>query len=175
MTRKFYTKDQFKAYAKQQIQENEDLIIAWRIVGELIENFDNKVINKRLKDYINDALKSEFKHTFFSFEKHNFAYGFMIWARDNDTYPAENGESVNYVNYQSNIYVEIGEDKRINAEKAISKIDEVIMALFEENETLEKEIRNIDDIEAEFNKIKSMIHDFENDKSRYIKQLYSFD
>lgn len=49
------------------------------------------------------------------------------------------------------------------------------MALFEENETLKKEIKDIDDIEAEFNKIKSMIHDFENDKSRYIKQLYSFD
>lgn len=39
----------------------------------------------------------------------------------------------------------------------------------------EKEIRNIDDIEAEFNKIKSIIRQFGNDKSRYIKNLYSFD
>lgn len=174
MTRKFYTKKEFTTYAKQQIIENNDLIKAWEITKESIRKFDNKVINKRLKDHIENALKDEFRYTFFSFDKRNFAYDFIIYVRDNDTYPAENGESVNYVNNNSYIYVDIGEDKRINAEKAISKIDEVIMALFEENETLKKEIKDIDDIEAEFNKIKSITRQFDNDKSRYIKGLYSF-
>ncbi len=176
MTRKFYTKKEFITYAKQQIIENNDLIKAWEITKESIRKFDNKVINKRLKDHIDNALKDEFRYTFFSFDKRNFAYDFIIYARDNDTYPVENGGgSVNYVNYQSYIYTNIGEDKRIDAEEITHQIDGAIEYLLEENKTLEKEIRNIDDIEAEFNKIKSIIRQFGNDKSRYIKNLYSFD
>ena len=113
MTRKFYTKKEFITYAKQQIIENNDLIKAWEITKESIRKFDNKVINKRLKDHIDNALKDEFRYTFFSFDKRNFAYDFIIYARDNDTYPVENGGgSVNYVNYQSYIYTSIGEEDR---------------------------------------------------------------
>ncbi len=174
MAMKFYTKEQFTAYAKQQIIENNDLVKAWEITKESIKKFDNKVINKRLKDHINGALKSVFKYTFFTFDGHNFTYDFIICARDNDTYPAESGESVNYVNYHSYIYTNIGEDKRIDAEGITDRIDGAIEYLLEENKILEKEIRNIDDIEAEFNKIKSITRQFDNDKSRYIKGLYSF-
>lgn len=174
MAMKFYTKEQFTAYAKQQIIENKDLICAWHLTRESVMDFDKKVINKRLEDHVNNKLKSEFKHAWFTFERSGNHYYFQIHVRDNDTYPAENGMSVNYVNYQTSAYVNIDDDKRIDAEIVIENINHAMDYLIETNKTLLKEIETINEIEAEFDKIKSMIKDFDNDKSRYIKGLYSF-
>lgn len=175
MTRKFYTKDQFTAFAKQQMIENDDLLYAWHLTRESVMTFDKKVINKKLTDHVNNKLKSEFRQAGFNFERSGNLYYFKIYARDNDSYPNEGGMSVSYVNYQTSTFVNIGDDKRINAEIVIGNINNAIGYLIEENKTLKNEIETINDIEAEFNEIKSMIHNFENEKSRYIKKLYSFD
>lgn len=177
MARRYYSKEQFTAYARQQIIENNDLIKGFEIICEVLPKFDGKVTNARLKTAVDTALKTKFRSAYFNFDLLNGYSRFNLAVRDNDSYQVPgNGmySGTNYTDYESSAYVQECDNKRLDATKTIESINKHIETLKKENIVLLYESTNIDEIEKEYNAIKKQIDQFNEKYSYEIRNLYSF-
>ena len=170
---KYYTKQAFVDYARQQIIENNDIIKAWNIVIPIAEKFDGKVINKRLTTAINNELSKVFKHSYSSVETFTTYFRLNLSVRDNDSYRV--GEySCDYTEYTDSTYCQDITDIRLEYKKLYPAIIKSIHDLIDMNDKLQYEIDNIDNIEKQFNDIRDQIDSFNKATSYYIHDLYKF-
>ena len=170
---KFYTKQAFIDYAKQQIIENKDIIKAWNIAIPIAEKFDGKVINKRLTTAIDNELSKVFKHSYSTVETFTTYFRLNLTVRDNDSYRVSE-YSCNYTEYQDSTYCQGITDNRLEYSKLYPAIMKSIHELEETNKKLDYEANNIDEIEKQFRHINAQIESFNKQTSYYLHDLYKF-
>jgi len=170
---KYYTKQAFIDYSKQQIKTNNDLIKAWELIIPIVKSYDGKVINKRLTTAIDKELSKTFKQFYTSIDTFTTYFRLNITVRDNDSYRTSEF-SYNYTDYHDSAYCNEIIDYRLDYEKLLKSILKSIDDLEETNKKLDYEVNNIDEIENKFRHIISQIDDFSRNTSLYLHDLYKF-
>lgn len=170
---KFYTKEQYKAYAEQQILNNKDAIKAIDIIIATIKLFDNKVLSVRFKNKANADLKATgFEHTFISLDE----YGTTLYCRDSDNYQISEF-TYNYIDYLHSIAnIKTDENNRVLALETVEAWEKNKEYRKESIKYLRYDLENIEKIEAEYNQIKASIEKFNAETTRHYitHDLYNF-
>ena len=169
----FYTKEGYKAHARQQILNIEDAIKAIDVIIETIKLFDGKVLNARFKNQANADLKTAgFEHTFISLDE----YGTTLYCRDSDAYKV--GEfTYNYVDYLHSIAkIKTGDDNRALARETVEAWEKNKEYRKESIKYLRHDLKNIDKIEKDYKRITEEINNFNatTTKSYLTRELFKF-
>lgn len=171
--KRFYRKEQYRAYAEQQILNSKDAIKAIDILIETIKLFDGKILNVRFKNKANADLKTTgFDHTFISLDE----YGTTLYCRDSDNYKVSEF-TYNYINYTHILAkIKTGDDKRILSTETVEAWEKNKEYKKESIDNLTHDLKNLDKIEKEYKQIKASIEKFntETTKSYLTRELFKF-
>jgi hypothetical protein len=165
---KIYTKESFMQYATQQIINTKDAIEATGIITEVIEKFNNKVLNKRFYDACEVAFKAAgLTETYFYAD----GYNAKLVTRKNDCYKVSEF-GVNYVDYTYYLAKVVTDDNnRINITATTLALLSNIENMKSDIKTIQNDINNIDEYMMQYDAIKKSIDDFNTNKS-YITRSF---
>ena len=170
--KKYYTKDDYIRYETQQNINRKSAIEAINCIIETIKKFDGKVYNVKFTKELNGKmLLHHLDNTYLSFEN----YGVYLYVRDNDSYkvaPQDEYSSWNYVNYTYYLPDFFDTSKKIYADHLIPLLIARQEAINGQIEKSKEEMKQINEIEKQYNTIKNLIDEFNAEITSDLKGLF---